>query len=143
MLLDLPRQRLELLKTLGRKYRLFLLSNTNEIHFKHFLEIVKRTCDMNNPLTSPLPPSKGESFIKGDGLSAYFEKEYYSHLIGMRKPDIRIFEFVLQQNNLKPQETLFIDDSPQHIEGAKHAGLQTYHLKEGETLEINVLKSFS
>ncbi len=53
----------------------------------------------------------------------------------MRKPDPDIFEFVLQEQNLEPEETLFIDDSPQHLKTANNLGLQTHLLKKGETLE--------
>ena len=43
----------------------------------------------------------------------------------LRKPNVNIFEQVIKENNLNPSETLFIDDTPQHIEGAKKAGLNT------------------
>jgi putative hydrolase of the HAD superfamily len=46
----------------------------------------------------------------------------------MRKPNREIFDFVIQENKLNPQKTLFIDDSPQHIEGALKTGLNSYYL---------------
>ena len=52
----------------------------------------------------------------------------------MRKPNSDIFEKVINDNNLIPSETLFIDDSIQHIEGAKKVGLKAYHLTNGETI---------
>jgi putative hydrolase of the HAD superfamily len=55
-----------------------------------------------------------------------FEKTYYSHLTGKRKPEAEIFEQVLNENGLHPAETLFIDDSPQHLETAKKLGIKTY-----------------
>ncbi len=115
MLLDFPKQRIELLKKLKQKYRTFLLSNTNEIHLKAYNKILFDT-------------------FKIKDLSGIFEKEYYSHIIGMRKPDLQIFKFVLAENNLNPNETLFIDDSPQHIASAKKIGINAYHLTNNETI---------
>jgi putative hydrolase of the HAD superfamily len=56
---------------------------------------------------------------------------YLSHEIKLRKPNIEIFEKVLLDNNLNPSSTLFIDDSPQHIEGARKAGIHAFHLQDG------------
>jgi putative hydrolase of the HAD superfamily len=67
-------------------------------------------------------------------LSSLFEQTYYSCNVGMRKPEERIFRLVVEQNGLNPTETLFIDDSPQHIHGARAAGLHAYHLTGGETI---------
>ncbi|WP_291725039.1 HAD family hydrolase [Bernardetia sp.] len=110
MLLDIPKERIELLKEIGQKKRIFLLSNTNEIHKKAFDNIIFQSHNM-------------------DGLEPLFEKSYFSHLVGMRKPNKEIFDFVIKENNLNPQKTLFIDDSPQHIEGARKANLKAYHLE--------------
>ena len=115
MLLDFPTKRIGLLNNLKNKYRIFLLSNTNIIH----LEEYNRTLQNNFGL---------------ENMSQIFEKEYYSHEIGMRKPNVDIFEFVLSENNLSPSETLFIDDSPQHIDTANKLGIIAYHLTNGETI---------
>lgn len=88
------------------KYRTFLLSNNNEIHYQWIMEYLKTKFDIH-------------SFDK------LFEKAYFSQLMYLRKPNVIIFEQVLRENDLNPTETLFIDDSPQHIEGAKQAGLHT------------------
>ena len=61
-----------------------------------------------------------------------FKKVYYSHEIGFRKPNKEAFQLILDENNLNADNVLFIDDSPQHIEGAKNLGIKTYHLKGGE-----------
>lgn len=114
MLLDFPPERAEILLNLGKKYRLFLLSNTNELHIGYYLPKVK------------------EWF--GRGLDDFFEKVYYSHQLGLRKPDPRIFRHVLKENEILPGETLFIDDSPQHIEGALNAGINAYHLKPPQSI---------
>lgn len=109
MLLDLPQERLDLLKQLKKTHRTFLLSNTNEIHIDAIFAALKK--------------EKGL-----DDLSDYFEKVYLSYKMKMRKPDEEIFRFVLEENHLDPAETLFIDDSPQHIEGAAKSGIHTYLL---------------
>jgi glucose-1-phosphatase len=67
-------------------------------------------------------------------MKTFFEKEYYSHIVGMRKPNKEIFEFVLRENDLEASETLFIDDTLQHVEGARLAGLRGYHLRAPETI---------
>ena len=59
---------------------------------------------------------------------------YLSHELGLRKPDAAIFEYILREQNLKPEEVFFIDDSPEHIEGANKLGIKTHHLKNGEEI---------
>ncbi|WP_044202204.1 HAD family phosphatase [Flammeovirga sp. OC4] len=113
MLLDLPVERIEMLKELKEKYRIFLLSNTNEIHIDAFNQIVTNTL--------------GDDF--GD-FKQLFEKAYYSFEMGDRKPHPSIFETVVAKNNLDKATTLFIDDSIQHVEGAKQAGLHAHHLED-------------
>jgi putative hydrolase of the HAD superfamily len=109
MLLDLPPERLHLLQKVKTTHRTFLLSNTNEIHIETFNGYLQKNFGIAD-------------------LSMYFEKVYLSYKSGMRKPDAEIFELVLSENNLDPGATLFIDDSIQHIEGAKKLGIQTYWL---------------
>jgi len=57
-----------------------------------------------------------------------------SHEIGMRKPHTEVFHHIVEAQKLSASETLFIDDSPQHVEGALEAGLKAYHLKDGEQI---------
>lgn len=110
MLGDLPEHRLRFLKELSRngKYRLILLSNTNELH----IEWVRDNID---------------TF---DEFQACFDKIYLSYEIGRRKPDADIFQFVLNENQLKPEETLFIDDTQEHTLTAKKMGFNVWHLNE-------------
>ncbi|MFI5196097.1 MAG: HAD family hydrolase [Chitinophagales bacterium] len=122
MLLDFPVRRLQILQQLRLYYDLFLLSNTNEVHEEAFNDIL---------LQSHGIPSIG----------VFFDKVYFSHRMGMRKPMKEIFERVLEDNGLKPGETLFIDDSPQHIAAAKEAGIQTIYLEKGMTIEEHVFKA--
>ena len=113
ILIGLPPENIELIKRLRSKYRLFLLSNTNSIHERAFTAMIEMEYGKNI-------------------LPDLFERIYYSHRIGMRKPHPDIFLHVMRENNLLPEETIFIDDSPQHIEGAKKAGLQTIFLEKGK-----------
>ena len=115
MLLDLPSERVVLLEKLKMKYKLFLLSNTNEIHFNNFSGYMKNK-------------------FKRDLFAEVFDKVYVSHKVHMRKPDAEIFELVLNENNLKREETIFIDDSFQHIEGARKVGLNAIFLEKGKTI---------
>jgi FMN phosphatase YigB (HAD superfamily) len=106
LLIGVPETVHELLVSLRDRYRTFLLSNTNEIHYNHILSYLRNNYGIDN----------------NDHL---FEKAYYSQLMYLRKPDRAIFEKVLSENCLIPNETVFIDDSPQHLIGAKEAGLNT------------------
>ncbi len=115
MLLDFPRERAELLLKLKGRYRTFLLSNTNELHIDYYFQHIREKYGY-------------------DEMKSFFEKDYYSYRIGMRKPNKEIFEFVLKENGLQASETLFIDDTIQHVEGARAAGLRAYHLVSPETI---------
>jgi putative hydrolase of the HAD superfamily len=117
MLLDIPLPRIELLEKLRSRKRLFLLSNTNLIHKLAFDKIFKTTC--------------GDRY---EHLDQLFEQAYYSHHVGDRKPNLSMFQRVIREQNLEPSRTLVIEDKASHIEGAKKAGLQTYHLTNNETL---------
>ena len=115
MILDFPVENLELLKRLQGEKRMFLLSNTNEIHIQKVHHHLQQASEEKT-------------------LHPYFEKVYFSSDIGMRKPDSEIFEFVVQEQGLNPARTLFIDDTEQHILGAQKVGIQTYHLGKGESI---------
>ena len=117
LILHLPQYRIEILKKLQDNYRLFLLSNTNKIHYDDYSEVIKR-----------------ENGI--EGLEPLFEKTYLSHEMGLRKPNPEIFNVVLNENNLVAEETLFIDDSPQHIASAKTLGIDHYHLENEDIGEL-------
>ena len=120
MLLDFPKHRLELLSKLKPNYRLFLLSNTNESHVLEFEKTLVASHGYQN-------------------LEPFFEKVYYSCRMNQRKPNADIFESVLNENNLIAEETLFIDDSPQHVEGALTLGIKAMLLEKNNEVE-NLLK---
>lgn len=116
MLLDYREEALQTLTIIKHKYRMYLLSNTNSIHLQAFNKIYK---DGNN-----------------NGVwEDYFDKIYYSHEIGYRKPGNEAYDYVLKENKLIASETLFIDDSLQNINAAKALGLQTIFLEEGMKVE--------
>ncbi len=119
MLLDFPIRRLQLLQQVRLHYDIVLLSNTNEIHEAAFNKI--------------LQDAHGHPSI---GL--FFDRVYFSHKLGLRKPMPEIFQLVLDENGFKAEHTLFIDDSPQHIEGAKKLGIKTIYLEKGMTIEGNI-----
>jgi len=108
ILVDFPEYRYQFLKKLSEEqnYRLILLSNTNEIHIDWIKENV--------------------SFF--EDFKACFDAFYLSHEINFRKPDAEIYEFVLEQHNLKPQECLFIDDVKENTEAAKKLGIHTWNI---------------
>ena len=115
ILQDLPNERLEILKNIKDRFSIFLLSNTNSIHVEKIID--------------KLGEKKYEEFYN------LFKKVYYSYQVNLRKPNSDIFKLVIKENCLSIKNTLFIDDSIQHIESAKKIGLQTYHLDGNETLE--------
>lgn len=112
MLLGLPEENIRFIEKIGKSFRLFLLSNTNQVHIEKFYEMIRTENGLEH-------------------LDCYFEKIYLSHLIGARKPEAGAYEIILRENNLSAEETLFIDDSPQHVEGAKKVGLQAIWLQPG------------
>ncbi len=115
MILDLPKERIELIGLLKLKYNIYLFSNTNELH----IEMLKK---------------RYQEEFGFDIFQFLFTKAYFSNEIKMRKPHPESFEWLLKDAGIKAEETLFIEDTPQHIEGAKKVGLNTYWLTGGETI---------
>lgn len=117
MLLNFQKEKICFLEKLKQKYNLFLFSNTNEIHIKEAVSIYERDvgCSYNH-------------------FTEIFIKTYYSHLCGFRKPAPESFKYILVENNLSPNGTMFIDDSVQHVHGARQAGLSAIHLTEASSI---------
>ena len=101
---------IETAKRLKNHYRIFLFSNTNIIHYECFMAIYQR------------------QFGKSD-FESLFEKVYYSHTSGVRKPYPEAFEWVLNDAGIRASDTLFIDDTISNIEGAEKVGLKTLYLR--------------
>ena len=114
MLLDIPAERIKLIKLLSQQYKVLLLSNTNEVHFKSF--------------------EAQFNLVAGVGIHEIFHKAYLSHEIGRRKPNKSTFEFILNDAKADAEETLFIDDTTIHVEGAESAGIRAYLLSSGEDI---------
>ena len=109
MLIGMPGTHFDLLKRLRKKYRLFLLSNINAFHHPRFLEMIAEDHGITD-------------------FDNYFDKCFYSHKIGHRKPDVQTFEYVLNQIQLKPQEILYLDDTTEHLDTARQMGIQVNHV---------------
>ena len=107
---------LDYLNTLSNHYSLYLLSNTNKIHYDSFSETLKKTTTYNS-------------------LEGFFTKAYFSHEIHLRKPDKEIFEYVLQDASIQAHETLFIDDTYTNLPEAEALGFKTHLLTPGEKIE--------
>lgn len=122
MLLDFPDSRLEFIESLAKEkeYRLFLLSNTNALHIPHVIKIM------------------GES--KYNRFKSSFEQFYLSYEIHLRKPNAKIYEFVLEVNGLNPSETFFVDDTLENTIAARKLGIRTWNLVVGQE-DIIQLKS--
>lgn len=106
MLLNIPPERLQLLERLKSQYRTFVLSNTNQIHVDAF-----------NRMTAAV----GEQ----PTIEHLFEKVYYSHHLKMRKPEAQIYRHLLDEQDLVPSETLFLDDREDNLAAARAEGIRT------------------
>ena len=107
LLIGVPEGKHRILEQLKTHYRTFLLSNNNELHYNWIMDYLQKEYGIT------------------DGNDSFFEKAYYSHHMNLRKPDANIFERVIAETGIVPDETLFIDDSPQHLETAAKLGLHT------------------
>jgi len=120
IILDFPEYRLEFLEKLKvtGKYRLFLLSNTNDLHIARVKEVM--------------------GLEKWQRFKKCFEQFYLSQQIHLRKPSAAIYKYVLEENDLTAQETLFIDDTEENIAAASKLNIATWHLKVGAEDIINL-----
>ena len=116
LILHFPKEKIDFLERISKTYKIFLLSNTNAIHLKHFQQV----------------------FIEDTGrgsLESLFSKVWYSHLLGLRKPGREIYEFVLEDADLVAGETFFIDDTTPNIETARQLGIRSHLLLPGQRLD--------
>ena len=125
ILLDFPDYRLEFLEGLAQKgsYRLFLLSNTNELHITHVEEA------MGND--------------RFNRFKRCFESFCLSHEMQMRKPEPEIFQYMLRHFDLKPSETLFIDDNLENTQSAARLGIRVWHIIPEKEDIISLTKKLS
>jgi len=113
---EMPAKNLQLLKQLSTHYRLFLLSNTNSIHFA---DIDNRFCELYGY----------------NSMRDLFEETYLSHEIGMRKPDPELYKYVLKHSDLIPEQTLFVDDRIENIDAAEMVGIIGCHLTDFDLIK--------
>jgi putative hydrolase of the HAD superfamily len=117
MLLDLPLERIEYIRELRREgHQTALLSNTNSIHIAVINEMLRRQYGLQN------------------GIADVLDRVFYSQEVGLRKPGPEIFQHVLREMNWQAAETLFIEDSIQHIRTAEALGIRTLFLQPPLTL---------
>lgn len=118
LILDYPKERIEILKQLKNKFRTFILSNTNAMHYDCYTKLIKEKFDLEN-------------------LDLLVEYAYYSHLDGMRKPDINYYKYVLSNSKLLAEETLYLDDNKTNIETAQSLGINCIHIGKINMEDIN------
>ena len=121
ILLDIPRERIKALEEVKEHYNIFLMSNTNEIHYDLYVRDLQLRF----------------GYKQFDDL---FDKSYFSFDVHLLKPDPLFFEYILDHQGLKPNETLFIDDNQKNTEVAQSLGIHTYHIRRDElvrTLFVN------
>lgn len=120
VLADFPSYRLDFLKELSKKYRLFLLSNTDSIHI--------------------------ETFQNRNGVPFYtdfyqcFEKVHFSYEIRKRKPNAESFQHLIDEHNLIPSQTLFVDDKKENTDAAAALGFQVWNLQVGQEDVIDLFE---
>ena len=117
LLLTIPKERVELLKALRKDYKLYLLSNTNSIHFKVVEEIYRRDNGNSN-----------ESFRD------LFDHLFLSYEMGLQKPDKKIYQTVVETIGARPEECLFFDDLEENLTAAKEVGIQTHLISHPKAL---------
>lgn len=115
LLYDIPRERIDVIEKVKDNYNIFLLSNSNEIHYDLFVRDLQLRF----------------GYREFDEL---FDKAYFSFDLHLLKPDPSIYEFVLNQHSMIPEETLFIDDKKENTDAAHHLGIKTYQLSKPERL---------
>ena len=112
IMINFPEKHESMLRCVSQHYNLYLFSNTNQLNYEQFRAEMRLQFGF-------------------DLFDRYFKKCYFSQLMHIRKPKEEGFRLIIAENHLNPEETLFIDDSPQHLIGAQACGLQTLHLKDG------------
>lgn len=120
LLIGFRKQSIDWVKANSAKYPTYLYSNTNKIHYDHFMDQFQREVDVVS-------------------FNTLFKKPYYSHEMGMRKPDPASFIYILEKEGLVAAETLFVDDNEPNIIAAASVGLQVLHLTEGMRIEKDIL----
>ncbi len=109
MLLDIPLERIRLIERISKKYQVYLLSNTNELHYDAIEKYYQK-------------------LTRNSTFKSLFKESYLSYQVGLRKPNPEIFQYLIRDAQLKPENTLFIDDSMEHINSALTLNINAQHL---------------
>jgi len=118
MLLGWNPKRFKFLEDLRKDYSVFLLGNTNDLHLEWVMEDLKKNHNISNFDTK------------------YFDKTFYSHLMRMRKPEIKIYKQVIKEAGIKASESLFIDDNKENVLKARKADLHaSWHDPKNEIID--------
>ena len=119
LLVELNPKAVQLIKELKGRYDMFILSN-------------------NNPITR----AKFERMLVAAGIPGpeTFRKEYYSYEMKLLKPGREIYEAVVKEIGVQPEEILFIDDSVTNVDGAEAVGIRTVFLQQGMDIREEVMK---
>jgi len=115
MILEIPHERVEMVKALSEKYQVYLFSNTNAFHIKYFEKEFKNRYHFS--------------------LHQLFTKIYYSSEIGFRKPDSQGFLFVLNDAGIKAEESIMVDDLGANCQAAELLGIRSVKVPENSGLE--------
>jgi len=115
LLLQIPKERIELIQWLQPRYRTFILSNTNPIHIREVNRILQRDTGVSS-------------------LDVLFERVYLSYEMGKMKPSADIYQEVLEESGLVAEETVFLDDNLDNLASAQQLGIQTVHIYEPVTI---------
>lgn len=119
MLKDVPAYKLDLLWSLRKDYNLYLLSNTNELHWQ--------VCT-------------GKFAYRDRQVQDYFARIFLSFQMHLVKPDTEIFREVLNEAGLMAEETLFVDDSIANCQAAASLGINVLHYIPGNDLAVQLQK---
>ena len=117
ILIDIPRERVELLLRLKKRYGVYLFSNTNQINYDCFTHRMKEKYGF-------------------DIFAECFHAAYFSHQMHCRKPAKEGFDIIIREQHLEPSATVFIDDIEKNLEGARAAGIRGYHLSQGSIVDL-------
>lgn len=115
ILVGFDMKRFEILDRLREHYNIYLLSNTNEPHRIKYLQMFRQTSG-------------------GRELESYFDQCFYSDLMKLRKPDVKIYRQLIAETGINPAESIFIDDNAVNFSGSEEAGIATFHLTPDRSL---------
>ena len=115
MLLDIPKERVKFMTRLKSRYKLYLMSNTNAIHWECYNAYFRDTYDY-------------------PGINHFFSGTWYSYLMGFRKPDPEVFRIILEESRFDPAEVAFVDDLKENVDAAASLGILPVHLPPGREI---------